>query len=282
LLVILALVSGIYLLTGDSFDIIFRGGDPVISEMEVLSVNRRDGARLITVPGGIYPVGDPPVMTRIDSFYIYLHEVTNRQYAKFVEETGYKAQGEWYLLAHEKTMEHPVCEVSFEDARAYARWAGGDLPSRIQWEASARGKQGRIYPWGNEWDPDLSNNREMDSLRHRVVPLETIDGVKLGTLPVGSFPDGRSPFGVLDMAGNVAEWCLDIRGEGEMAERVLMGGSFFDNRQGLKTHVPDSDDPRKWCNLYGFRVVINKFNNNVDKQYDGKMGQNTESPHNPE
>lgn len=222
------------------------------------AVNPTDGSLLAKVEGGVYLLGDPPQQVQMETFYIYVHEVTNSRFSGFVKKTGYKAQGEWHLLFNDNTANHPVCEVTYEDAVAYGRWAGGRLPSALQWEAAARGADGRIYPWGNRWDSNLCNNREMTSQRNKTAPLEKHGGRIYGTLPVGSFPKGISPCGAVDMAGNVAEWCEGWYGDSKAGERLLMGGSFFDDEPMMRTYQKDGDDPARWCNLYGFRLVMEK------------------------
>ena len=140
----------------------------------------------------------------LKAYYIDRYEVTALRYKKFLEATGRKPPGdprfpEIYPWAREggipKEFEnHPVIYVSWDDARAYCAWAGKRLPSEAEWEKAARGADGRIWPWGNIYDSGKANVQDYQSG---------------GTLPVGSFPKGVSPYGVYDMAGNVAEWTAD-------------------------------------------------------------------------
>ena len=90
----------------------------------------------------------------------------------------------------------PVADVSWHDANAYCRWLGKELPSEAQWEKAARGSDGQIFPWGNNWDSKLANTGDDEAWNN-------------GTAPVGSYPKGVSPYGVYDMAGNVWEWVDD-------------------------------------------------------------------------
>jgi len=226
--------------------------------------NKIDGAMMILIPGGEYIIGGPPggekpAKVNIKPFYIYKFEVTNSRFEAFVNRSRYTPEGECKLFTNEKTKNHPVIEVSYSDGKAYAKWAGGSLPTGIQWEAAACGKKGLLFPWGNRWDPEKCNNRGMTHLRKKVAKIVKEQEVWYGTLPVGSFPGGASPFGVMDMAGNVSEWCRDwYKGDGtlETEERVLRGGSFYDGEEQMRCPMIDGDDPEKWCNLYGFRVVI--------------------------
>lgn len=244
--------------------------------------NTKDGAVMILIPAGEFIMGadkgdksvdsdeKPARKVKLGNYYIYKYEVTNAQFNRFTQETGYKADGEWKLLYSNFSANHPVSEVSYTDAAAYAKWAGGRLPTEAEWEKAARGTDGRIYPWGNQWNAEFCNNREMKDKREDVAKLEKFNGIWFGTLPVGSYPDGKSPYGVMDMAGSVSEWCLDWYGENyykenvtdnpkgpsDGEERVLRGGSFYDKREQMRCSSRDDDDPEKWCNLYGFRVVV--------------------------
>ncbi|MBE9565839.1 MAG: SUMF1/EgtB/PvdO family nonheme iron enzyme, partial [Proteobacteria bacterium] len=113
----------------------------------------------------------------------------------------------------------PVVLMSWEDARAYCEWAGGRLPRELEWEKAARGTDGRIFPWGNEWDRAKCRNFQGITGRSYASESEWLsafqawlgghDWVREGPAAVGSYPSGASPYGCQDMAGNVVEWCED-------------------------------------------------------------------------
>jgi len=136
----------------------------------------------------------------LPEFQIEIFEVTNAQFAAFVAATGYQTDAEkggeagWRAFYREGREDYPVVKASWNDAVAYCQWAGRRLPSEPEWEKAARGTNGRLYPWGDDWDPARANVKA--------------SGMR-GTVTVGSYGAGASPYGVFDMAGNVWEWTSD-------------------------------------------------------------------------
>ena len=207
-------------------------------------------------PGG--PVrGDelPRHVVELPAFELSLSPVTNAQYARFLVETGTEAPPHWRDGAPPPGRDgHPVSLVDWFEADAFCSWAGGRLPTEAEWEKGARGCDGRTYPWGGEADPTRAALGA---------------GLKHGsTSPVGARPAGASPFGLLDMAGNVWEWVSsayrpypydpsDGREDRSPAcERVLRGGSFASPglahaRCAMRSH---SSPARRQVHI-GFRVA---------------------------
>lgn len=134
----------------------------------------------------------------VDAFYIDRTEVTNRQYKRFLAETGYEPKHYLDYLPY-NALGLPAAVLEWEDAVAYAEWAGKRLPTEAEWEKAARGTDGRFWPWGNEWDATKLSGNDGTGLK---------DGYKQ-TAPVAQFPQGASPWGALDMAGNLWEWVSD-------------------------------------------------------------------------
>jgi len=196
---------------------------------------------MIAIPAGEFTMGSnvederPLHAVSVGAFQIDKLEVTNQEFERFVYETGYVTDAEkagetsWRYYAQNKP-NHPVVKVSWNDAKAYCEWQGKRLPTEAEWEKAARGTDGRAYPWGNQWDAGRANTKEAG---------------KRGTTPVGSFPGGASPYGVMDMAGNVAEWTSDwfkaypgsdfyspYFGE---KYRVIRGGGWFSDQKLVRT-----------------------------------------------
>lgn len=159
-----------------------------------------DGAKMVLVPAGPFIMGSgegnldetPPHERDLPAFYIDVTEVTGAQYARFLRETGGSPPPHWPSAAPpDGKADQPVTNVSWFDAMRYAIWAGKRLPTEAEWEKAARGTDGRRFPWGDTPDKARAN----------------IGGEKIR--PVGGHPQGASPFGCLDIAGNVWEWTAD-------------------------------------------------------------------------
>jgi formylglycine-generating enzyme required for sulfatase activity len=170
---------------------------------------------MVWVPPGpfIYGEGEGTRVVRLEQgLFVARTPVTNAQYARFVAATGHEPPQHWKgRTPPEGLRDHPVVYVSWHDAVAYAGWAGARLLTEQEWEKAARGIDGRIYPWGDEFDPSRCNTDE--------------SGIG-GTTPVGKYSlGGDSPYGAADMAGNVWEWCADWYDEGK-TYKVLRGGSW--------------------------------------------------------
>lgn len=210
----------------------------------------RDDAPMVLIPAGEFQMGSNdeeqdarPVHTvYLDAFYMDKCEVTNAQYRRFMQATGYKEPEEWRDKDWDENLngdDQPVAYVNWEDANAYAEWAGKRLPTEAEWEKAARGGLvGQKYVWGNEWPPPGRAGNLNDDIEGYV------DGYS-HSAPVGRFkPNG---YGLYDMAGNVWEWCADWYAEdyykqspnrnpkgptfGE--EHVIHGGSWVDSNSHL-------------------------------------------------
>ncbi|MCX5693320.1 MAG: SUMF1/EgtB/PvdO family nonheme iron enzyme [Candidatus Omnitrophica bacterium] len=143
-----------------------------------------------------------------ERFLIDKHEITNKQFSEFISQTGYQAQGKWKQCYKEGQDDYPVRNVTYEDAKTYARWSGKDLPTEGQWEYAARGNSKQKYPWGNEFK--IEKEKSKFSTEVRAVGLDPLD---------------VSSFGCYDMAGNVSEWLRGIDYSYAVTQS-LRGGSF--------------------------------------------------------
>ncbi len=181
---------------------------------------------------GVENDGEPiGLRVHVSPFYLQQHEVTNAEYRRFDSQHDSGAPSD-----------HPVVNVSWYDAMAYAAWLGGTLPTEAQWEFAARGSAGRPYPWGNERPTRTRANYDHEG---------SGVGRVLGTAPVGSFPEGATPERIHDLAGNVWEWCRD----GLSNARVLKGGSYFNGERYLAAAPKNSLHPEGSESVVGFRVA---------------------------
>ncbi len=161
----------------------------------------------MTISHAEYWFGDerPLHTVEIRAFYMDKYEVTNREFADFVNDTDYIPEGDWRKYAGKNREGHPVVNVTWNDAKAYADWAGKRLPTEEEWEyAALGGRDVKWFPWGNEPDPQATNYRyQGESFLDGIFRM--IFGRDIKTTVVGSYkPNG---YGLYDMCGNVREWC---------------------------------------------------------------------------
>lgn len=247
--------------------------------------NDKDSSILIEIPASIFTMGSnhggydekPVHKVKVDRYFIGKYDVTVAQFHKFVNCTEYvtdaekfggadigvdcalreKADASWQNPYFDQTGECPVVCISWNDAKAYCDWAGFRLPTEAEWEKSARGSDGRKYPWGVTWDSTKCNGG--------------VNGYKK-TTPVGSFQEDVSPYGCYDMAGNVHQWCNDWYGEdyynnspasnptglsipSDDKFRVLRGGCWGNIAYGCRTASRTGAAPSNKNNFTGFRVA---------------------------
>lgn len=201
---------------------------------------------MVLIPAGEFLMGSPAGSDGlpdeqpqrsifVGSVFLDRHEVTNEEYQAFVSAANHRvpknnnpASTLWSNQAPMPGIErHPVVNVSWTDAVAYCHWNSKRLPTEAEWEKAARGTDGRRYPWGNQWDIQLANSAsywagrtiEFDSGADWEAFWVKGEGAKIAkekglngevlTMPVGSFPVAVSPYGLVDMAGNAAEWVQD-------------------------------------------------------------------------
>ena len=225
-----------------------------------------DGAVMVYVPAGEFPYGPGSTMDvpehrfYLDAFWIDRTEVTNAQYARCV------AAGDCleplYPVPYEdpSRADHPVVAISFGEADAYCAWAGARLPTEIEWEKAARGTDGRAFPWGDTFDPARLNHH----------------WTEIGdTQPVGSYPEGASPYGALDMAGNACEWVQErwrtleeyledptstrYSGRHPVGHHItLRGGSWASMESSLATYARSNEEPGWRTKDIGFRCVFSR------------------------
>jgi formylglycine-generating enzyme len=247
----------------------------------------KSGLEFLWIPPGEFRMGTPartpeveedarPVhAVRLAGFWMAKMEVTRAQYARFMEATKREAPAFWNSPLFKCSERQPVVGVTWDDARAFCEWIGGRLPTEAEWEYAARGTDGRRYPWGDDkpvWPlatryalvmqdyPTTPQTRAIFNLR--------LNDDKPNT--VGTCPGGASPFGLLDMAGNVAEWCSDWYSAGYYGEsprespsgpatgthRVVRGGSWANHADALTATCRAAVRPTSRTSTVGIRCVL--------------------------
>ncbi len=242
--------------------------------------SEKSGIELVFVPGGSYPQGSdslgfswaPDEETRkewqdhskpihrveLSPFWIGKFEVTHEQYARFLDEVPKQGKPRFWDDEQFNARDQPVVGVSWDDARAYVEWVGFDLPTEAEWEAAARGRRGRTYPWGDE-----PPTEELAGFGKNYGP-DKLD-------PVGSHPKGAGPFGTHDQAGSVWEWCADgwnpqayggrdgrldpVEPEDSLAVHVVRGGSWTDSAGNMPSALRAGNGAESRTYSLGFRVV---------------------------
>ena len=265
---------------------------------------------MVVIPAGEFLMGSPEDGLSFDdehpqrqvyvaSFSIDRSEVTNAQYKHFVDSTGHPPPSHltpqfnlWNKTVPLPGSEHhPVVNVSWYDAVAYCQWQAKRLPTEAEWEKAARGTDGRRYSWGMNWDVSLSNSASYWAGR----TIEFKDGTawkafwiagdgarasqehglngEVLTLPIGTFPQGASPYGLLDMTGNAAEWVQDWyepysylnaplsdpQGPNGKLLKVVRGGSWLKPARNLRVSDRDYGLPTDRATGIGFRCAKDVF-----------------------
>jgi len=274
----------------------------------------KDGMILLYVPAGKFVMGStdadntpdnerPDREIPVDAFWIDQTEVTNAMFRHFVAETGHKTEAEdkgraeyleiptskwvWAEGANwqhprgpgsdiQGLERHPVVQVSWYDALAYCKWAGRQLPTEAEWEKAARGTDARKYPWGPE--PVAWNRLNYADLNLEVKGADKKEDDRYQfTAPVGSYPEGASPYGALDMAGNVSEWTSSLWGKSQDQPdyrypynpkdgrekldaaadvwRVVRGGTWYSAEDAVRTAFRSRLPPHSQFVGVGFRCA---------------------------
>ena len=202
------------------------------------------GIEWVEIPAGDFIQGEKERKASMDHTYqIGKYPVTNAQYKLFMDANpDHPAPKDWdqSLRKPRAAANHPVINVTWDDAAAFCKWAGGRLPTEMEWEKAARGTDGREYPWGAGlvWGANLNSNEA--GIGH--------------TTEVDRYPTGVSPYGVWDMSGNVWEWCEDWF-DGQRKFKVTKGGSFTTYAGRFHPGYRNGAKPDIGFNDHGFRCV---------------------------
>ena len=240
---------------------------------------------MVKIPAGTFLMGSDKKIDRnayqpefpqrrvyLDAYEIDKYEVTTVQFLKFVLATDRKPLIDWQYEGgnfQETMANHPVMHVSWFDADAYCRWAGKRLPTSAEWEKAARGEDGRIYPWGNEpaglSRANFGRTGLSGPVRDRPERLLLYPPI----ISVDKYDNGVSPYGVFQLAGNVAEWTADWydphyyktapdrnpKGPEKGTQRAFRGGGWIDSTPSVRPAQRNGTDPNTKMNWLGFRCA---------------------------
>ena len=248
---------------------------PGSGQAEQQEITGKDGAPMMLVPAGDFTMGSnegadeqPVHRVSLDTYYMDKYEVTVGQYAKFLDAKFLEATSPevpkpetppyWDIMNASLSRKRPVAYVDWTGADSYCRWAGKRLPTEAEWEKAARGTDGRIYPWGNEPPTELlANFGKKDWSNHKA------------TVPAGLLEDGKSPYGIYDLAGNVWEWVSDRydkdyyrngpsknpKGPERGEDKVVRGGSWNSPLEHLRSAIRFGYTPAFSRDILGFRCA---------------------------
>lgn len=240
---------------------------------------------MVRIPAGTFLMGSDKKVDRnayqpefpqrkvyLDAYEIDKFEVTTVQFLKFVLATNRKPLIDWQYDGgnfQETMANHPVMHVSWFDADAYCQWAGKRLPTSAEWEKAARGEDGRIYPWGNEPAGLSRSNFGRTGLSGPVRDRPERLLLYPPIISVDKYDNGVSPYGVFQMAGNVAEWTADWydphyyktapdrnpKGPEKGTQRAFRGGGWIDSTPSVRPAQRNGTDPNTKMNWLGFRCA---------------------------
>jgi formylglycine-generating enzyme required for sulfatase activity len=200
-----------------------------------------DGKLMVLVGAGIARLGPANEPTWLPGFFMDVYPTTNAEYARFVQETGHQAPAHWPSGGPDtQVLNHPVVGVASQDAREYACWAAKQLPSSMQWETAARGRDGARWPWGDD-DGVIT------------VCCNVRDSAIGRTTPVDWYEQAASPFGVVDLCGNAAEWCM---AGSPSTSWCAKGGTFSGPALAATPWASRSISPSSVRDDLGFRCVL--------------------------
>ena len=252
-----------------------------VSAKEPLPTERtgKDGATMVLIPAGSFPMGVPPGdrdggrdeyprhEVDVDAFYMDRYETTNARYLEFVKATNHRVpqnpknatRNLWQGVSIPDSLtDRPVVNVDWSDADAYCNWAGKRLPTEAEWEKAAKGNHDWRFPWGNVEPTAKHLNYNQQWIGEKTL------------MPVGSYEAGKSPYGIYDMAGNVWEWVNDwydaqyyekspaknAAGPEHGTKKVIRGAGWQNETPTVRIFTRVDSDPTIRNESTGFRCAM--------------------------